>query len=65
MEEINKYIESNKLLLERRIEQLKGTSAFSDTEKDRLRHNITALRYYIMGLEHAKEYIEKESINNE
>lgn len=65
MNEINKYIESNKLLLERRIEQLKNTPKFSDTERDRLRHNITSLRYYIMGLEDAKKYIEKESINNE
>lgn len=63
MEEINKYIESNKKLLEERIEQLKNET-FNDIEKNRLKHNITTLRYYIMGLEHAKEYIEKEN-NNE
>lgn len=65
MNEINKYIESNKLLLERRIEQLKNTPEFSDTERNRLRHNISTLRFYIMGLEDAKVYIEKEMINNE
>lgn len=58
MKQIEEYIESNKKLLEERIKTLSGIS--DEDEKRHQRLNIERIRYYIMGLEDAKKYIEEE-----
>ena len=59
MKEIEEYIESNKKILEERIETLKEMPS-SEEEKRHQRLNIERIRYYIMGLEDAKKYILEE-----
>lgn len=59
MKQIEEYIESNKKLLEERIKTLSSIS--DEDEKRYQRLNIERIRYYIMGLEDAKKYIEEEN----
>lgn len=60
MKQIEEYIESNKKLLEERIKTLSDTS--DEDEKRYQTLNIERTRYYIMGLEDAKKYIEEEEM---
>lgn len=59
MKQIEEYIESNKKLLEKCKKEYEMTS--SESEKLRLKNNITMYEYYIEGLQDAKKYIEEES----
>lgn len=59
MKQIEEYIESNKKLLKERIKTLSSIS--DEDEKRHQRLNIERIRYYIMGLEDAKKYIEEEN----
>ena len=58
MKQIEEYIESNKKLLEQCKKEYNETNV--ESEKLRLKNNITAYEYYIKGLEDAKKYIEEE-----
>lgn len=58
MKQIEEYIESNTKLLEQCKKEYNETN--SESEKLRLKNNITAYEYYIKGLEDAKKYIEEE-----
>ena len=59
MKEIEKYIKTNQMYLEDCKEQLKKEK--SETEINRLKINIERYEYYIMGLQDAKRYFERES----
>ena len=58
MKQIEEYIESNKKLLEECKKQYENTKC--ESEKLRLKNNMTAYEHYIMGLQDAKKYIEEE-----
>ena len=58
MKQIEKYIESNTKLMEETEKKLAQTKV--ESEKLRLQNQITAYKYYIMGLRDAKKYIEEE-----
>lgn len=58
MKQVDYFIESNKKLLEKYKKEYENTKC--ESEKLRLKNNITAFEYYIKGLEDAKKYIEEE-----
>lgn len=58
MKQIEEYIESNKKLLEKCKKEYELTK--SESERLRLKNNMTAYEYYIKGLEDAKKYILEE-----
>lgn len=58
MKQIEEYIESNTKLLEKYEKEYEDTKC--ESEKLRLKNNITAFKYYIKGLVDAKKYIEEE-----
>ena len=64
MREIEKFLKSNQQYLDECKEKLKTET--DESEIARLKRNIDRYQYYIMGLNDAKKYIEKEQeINNE
>lgn len=59
MKQIEEYIESNKKLLEKCKKEYEMTS--NESEKLKLKNDMTMYEYYIKGLQDAKKYIEEES----
>lgn len=58
MKEIEKYIESNKKLIEEYQKEYERTKV--ESEKLRIQNNIDKAIYYIKGLEDAIKYIKDE-----
>lgn len=56
----DKYIEENKKILEKRIETRKDIPISNENERNRQYLNIERMRFYIIGLEHAKKFILEE-----
>ena len=61
MKEIEYYIESNKKLMEQAEKEYRETE--NEYERLRLHEKIEIYRHYILGLQDAVKYIEKEKEN--
>ena len=58
MKEIEYYIESNTKLMQEKEKELKNTT--NERVKEEILIMIERYKYYIMGLQDAKKYIESE-----